>query len=298
MYYTGNNGSNWIIGQAQVTHTSTQFGPLINGTTYGFYVRARDNSGLEGAVPSGSGSIQKTVTIDGAAPVVSIAPLPPHTDATGQTLTWTGGTDFGSGILNYDVQGRDAGGTWVDLLSATTATSHHVQGGTNGTTYEFRARGRDRVGNVPDWNTVPTTSTTVWLEPTAFILGFNSPNINSIGVYSKDPAGPENGDNFTVLWAGDAAPNTSIVGFDLRYQKPGNSTWFAWQTNVQTTSASFIMTADTTEFPDGIYTFQVKAKDSAGQEGEYREETQGTIIVDREAPWMTENQLYMPIIFK
>lgn len=297
MYYTLNNGSSWIIGQAQVTHTSTQFGPLNNGVKYGFYVRARDNSGLEGATPSGSGSVQKSVTIDGEAPAVAIQPLPPHTDATGETLNWAGGTDYGSGIQNYDVQWREAGGTWIDLLSGTTLTSYNVHGGTNGTTYEFRARGRDNVGNVPDWNTVPTTSTTVWLEPSAYIVGFNSPDINSIGVYSKDPVGPENGDSFTVLWAGDAAPNTSIVGFDLRYQKPGNSTWLTWQTNTQSTFADFVMTDSTTEFPDGVYTFQVKAKDSAGQEGQYHEETQGTIVVDREAPWMTDNQVYLPAIF-
>jgi hypothetical protein len=269
---------------------------LTNGVEYGFYVRARDNSGLEGPVPSGSGSIQKRVTIDGQAPAVTIQPLPLHSDATGETLNWAGGTDYGSGIQNYDVQWREAGGTWIDLLSGTTATSHHVQGGTNGTTYEFRARGRDNVGNVPDWSTVPTTSTTVWLEPTAYIVGFNSPDINSLGFYSKEPVGAENGDSFKVLWAGDASPSTSIASFSLRYQKPGNPTWLNWQTDVSTTSADFVMTDDTTNFPDGIYTFQVKAKDSAGNEGQYREETQGTIMVDREAPWLTDNQLYLPII--
>jgi hypothetical protein len=301
MYFTDNNGSNWQIGQAQVTHTSTPFGPLTNGKTYGFYVRARDNTNLEGPAPSGSSSIQKSVTIDGQAPVVGIQPLPPHTDATGETLNWAGGTDYGSGIQNYDVQWRVAGGTWIDLLSDTTLTSYSVQGGTNGVTYEFRARGRDNVGNVPDWNTVPTTSTTVWLEPSAYIVGFNSPDINSIGVYSKDPVGPESDDQFTVLWAGDAAPNTSIVGFYLRYQKPGETTWLSWQPvpdPIQITSAAFTeMTIDTAQWPDGIYTFQVKAKDSAGQEGQYREETQGTIMVDRVEPWITDNQVYLPVIF-
>ncbi|MBE2222014.1 MAG: DNRLRE domain-containing protein [Anaerolineae bacterium] len=299
MYYTGNNGSNWIIGQAQVTHTSTPFGPLTNGTTYGFYVRARDNTNLEGPAPSGSGSIQKSVTIDGSPPVVTIQPLPPHTDATGETLNWAGGTDYGSGIQNYDVQWRAAGGTWANLLSGTTLTSYHVIGGTNGTTYEFRARGRDKVGNVPDWSTVPTASTTVWLEPTAYITGFQDTTTSEpIVIYSKDPVGPENNDEFRVLWAGDAAPNTSIVSFDLRYQKPGNPTWFTWQTDIQTTSANFVMTANTTDFPDGIYIFQVKAKDSAGQVGDYHTETQGKIVVDREPPWMTDNVIFFPVVFK
>ena len=294
MYYTGNNGSNWTVGQAQVTHTSTQFGPLTHGTTYGFYVRARDNTDLEGAVPSGSGSVQKNVRIDAVAPVVAIAPLPPHTDGTGETLDWSGGTDDGSGIQNYDVQWRVAGGSWVDLFTGTTQTSYFASGGTHGTTYEFRARGRDMVGNIPEWNTVPVVSTTVWEEPIAHIVGFIPE-----GIYSKNPIGPENGDNFKVLWAGDAAPGTSIATFNIRYRKPGNPTWIPWQyVTSDITSADFIMTDDIVNFPDGVYTFQAKATDSAGTDGEYHEETQGTIIVDRYAPWMTDNVIYMPVIFK
>ena len=299
MYYTSNNGNNWTIGQAQVTHTSTPFGPLTHGTTYGFYVRARDNTNLEGAAPNGSGSIQQSVRIDGIAPVVAIHDLPDHSDGSGETLDWSGGTDDGSGIQNYDVQWRVAGGNWVDLLTGTTLTSYEVSGGTNGTTYEFRARGRDMVGNVPDWSTVPTTSTTVWLEPTAYIYDFQSGG-NSIHVYSKNPAGPENGDSFRVLWAGDAAPNTSIVSFSLRYQKPGNPTWITWHTDINASILfdDFDMTANTTDFPDGIYVFQAKAKDSAGTEGQYHEETQGKIVVDREPPWITDNQIYLPMISK
>lgn len=291
MYYY--DGSNWTVGQAQVTHTSTQFGPLTHGTSYGFYVRARDNTNLEGAAPSGSGSVQKWARIDAVPPVVAIQPLPPHSDGTGETLNWAGGADDGSGIQNYDVQWREAGGNWVDLFTGTNLTSYFASGGTHGTTYEFRARGRDMVGNVPDWNSVAIASTTVWLEPSAHIVGFNPSPIYTATV-------PANGDNFKVLWAGDSGPNTSIDLFSLQYFKPGNPTPIAWQTeiNASMTSADFIMTADTNEFPDGIYTFQVKARDSAGLWGEYRTETQGTIIVDREDPRMTDNTVYLPVIMK
>jgi hypothetical protein len=299
MYYTSDGGANWTVGQAQVTHTSTPFGPLTHNITYGFYVRARDNTDLEGPVPNGSGSIQQSVRIDGIAPVVAIHDLPAHSNGSGATLDWSGGADDGSGIQNYDVQWRVAGGDWVDLLTATTLTSYDVSGGTNGVTYEFRARGRDMVGNAPDWSTVHTTFTTVWLEPTAYIYDFQSGG-NSIAIYSKNPVGPEDGDSFRVLWAGDAVPNTSIVSFSLRYQKPDNPTWITWHTDINASVLfdDYVMTADTTEFPDGIYIFQVKAKDSAGTEGQYHEETQGTIVVDREPPWMTDNQVYLPMISK
>jgi len=142
-------------------------------------------------------------------------------------------------------------------------------------------------------------STTVWLEPASHIVGFNpSP------IYSKDPVGPEITDKFQVLWQGDAGPDTSLVAFSLRYKIPGSSSWIAWLTEVPATTTfdDFEFAAefsnDGLDAPDGIYTFQVKAKDSAGTWGEYRDETQGTIIVDRVAPWMTDNVIYLPTIMR
>jgi len=286
-YYTSNNGSNWTVGQAQVTHKSTPFGPLTHNATYGFYVRARDNSNLEGAAPSGSGSIQKIVRIDGQAPIVAIQDLPEHSDGTAQ-LNWTGGTDSGTGIQNYDVQWREAGGNWADLFTGTSLTSYLATGGTHGTTYEFRARGRDMVGNVPDWSAVKVVRTTVWSEPIAHIVGFNPSPIYTATM-------PAIGDNFQVLWQGDAGPDASIDAFALRYQKPGNSTWFTWHASIGTTFDDFVL--DISD-PDGIYIFQVKAQDSNGVWGQYHDETQGTIIVDRLDPRMTDNVIYLPIIMK
>jgi len=57
-----------------------------------------------------------------------------------------------SGLRNYEIQRRRAGGAWV-AYAATTATSLTTTW-TRGRTYEFRVRGVDRAGNLGSWKTV------------------------------------------------------------------------------------------------------------------------------------------------
>ena len=57
-----------------------------------------------------------------------------------------------SGLRNYEIQRRRAGGAWV-AYAATTATSLTTSW-TRGRTYEFRVRGVDRAGNRGSWKTV------------------------------------------------------------------------------------------------------------------------------------------------
>ena len=57
-----------------------------------------------------------------------------------------------SGLRNYEIQRRRAGGTWA-AYAATTATSLTTSW-TRGRTYEFRVRAVDRAGNRGSWKTV------------------------------------------------------------------------------------------------------------------------------------------------
>lgn len=57
-----------------------------------------------------------------------------------------------SGLRNYEIQRRRAGGSWV-AYAATTATSLTTSWA-RGHTYEFRARAVDRAGNRGSWKTV------------------------------------------------------------------------------------------------------------------------------------------------
>ena len=98
-------------------------------------------------------------------PTSSVQQLPPVTFTPAFTVIW-GGHDNESGIWFYDVQVR-AGedGAWVLWKSATTATSA-VFTGTDGSTYYFRVRATDRVGNREAWPATPQTWTTIKLSST------------------------------------------------------------------------------------------------------------------------------------
>ncbi|MBC7250101.1 MAG: pre-peptidase C-terminal domain-containing protein [Anaerolineae bacterium] len=64
---------------------------------------------------------------------------------------WWDGYDNLSGIASYDVQYRDgAGGSWTNLLTGTTDTYYRFVG-QDGHTYYFRARARDKAGNLSNY---------------------------------------------------------------------------------------------------------------------------------------------------
>lgn len=285
VFYTTNGGSSWKVGRAQVTSTETNVTGAGHLTTMGFYARARDNAGNEGPAPSGSGSVQTWTRIDAQAPEATMNPLPEVTPHSSFSVSWRDSKEQNeSGIRYFDVQYREVGGDWQQLVYHTTATSTTFTRGENGKTYEFRARGVDNVGNEQAWGD-PQAETTVWTEPLADIVPFNPP------IYQKK-AGPAVGDGFTVRWEGFAPPGSSIVAFDIDYQKPNSTTWLRWITGTNQTSATFELQVGD---PDGTYIFRARARDSAGNQGGFHEELYGRIIVDRQAPFI-EPQALMPVV--
>ena len=291
VFYSLNQGTNWTAGRAQVTSKSTTADawsvPL--GQRIDLYVRAQDNAGNEGPPPSGSGSSQGWAKIDNQAPVVVMTKPDGQTTSTTIDVAWnnTNNEAAQSGIREYQLQWRKDDGVWNTVNRTTPSWS--LSGATGGSTYDFQVRGVDNVGNIGEWSAIK--STTVWLEPVAVITGFNPANI-----YQKiDP--PADGDKFQVQWAGFTPAGTSIVSFDVQFQRPGNPTWLAWgaATGTSATFADFVLTASD---PDGIYTFQARAKNSAGVQGTYHEEYQGKIIVDRNAPYVGDHMIYMSFIAK
>jgi hypothetical protein len=84
-------------------------------------------------------------------------------------LAWTA-TDALSGVVSYDVQYRIGDGWWVDLRNGTTATQM-VFTGKAGSTYYFRARATDAVGNVEPFSDNPQDFAKVTIkEPPARFL--------------------------------------------------------------------------------------------------------------------------------
>ncbi|MGC9394115.1 MAG: hypothetical protein ACP5J4_04610 [Anaerolineae bacterium] len=98
-----------------------------------------------------------------APPISTLRSLPPLTYTPSFTVTWEG-CDNESGVWLYDVQVRvGEDGAWEPWKSSTTATSA-VFTGTDGSTYYFRVRATDRVGNREAWPAAPQAWTTIKLS--------------------------------------------------------------------------------------------------------------------------------------
>lgn len=276
-----NGGANWNIFRAQVTSTQTNFEGGKNLYTYSFTARAADNAGNVGPITG----VQASTTVDAVPPVATVNPLPVYTTSPSFTISWTG-TDGESGIANYDVEWRTAGGQWQTLYENTTLTSYLANGAQDGATYQFRARATDNVGNTQPWTDVQA-QTTVSLAPTSTITGFNPPIVLQI------KSGPGPNDSFIVYWQGYTAPGTGPLTYNLRYQIPGGG-WQNWTSMANTSLTSGVFNLTETD-PDGEYNFQVAARNNAGQQEQFTGTTEGTMVVDRNPPYI-EPAVWMPLI--
>ncbi|MGC4040729.1 MAG: M12 family metallo-peptidase [Flavobacterium sp.] len=204
---------------------------LANSTTYAFTVKSKDAAGNVSA-----SSNTASVTTLTPAPDTT-APTAPTLTASGTTFTttnlsWSGATD------NVAVTGYDVYKDGTLLGSTTTATTYAVTGLTASTTYAFTVKAKDAAGNISaNSNTVnvttPTPDTTAPSAPTLSASGTTQTTTN-------------------LSWSG-ATDNVAVTGYDV--YRNGS---LIGSTTTATTYAATGLTASTT------YTFNVKAKDAAG----------------------------------
>lgn len=270
------NSSPWENWQVHTTATSAQFVGGGNGIFYRFRARAVDHAG--NVQPFDSSQAQTKV--DALPPYVSVDPLPDYTFVSAFGVSWSGSDNpEGSGVAVYDVQYRKADGAWRYWLVRTSATGAQFTGAEDGTTYGFRARGIDVAGNVQPY---PET-------PQAVIRAETSGPTASIEAFRPIVTGE---DSFLVKWTGSTAPPLSILYFDVRYRF-NDGPWIAWLTETTLTSAVF----SDLNAQDGLYGFEVRAKDSADRLEPFSGEAEASIIVDRLAPFI-EPQSYLPVVFR
>ena len=132
-------------------------GPLVNGTTYIFQVRAESVNGGGGA----SNTAEATPARPLPAPVWTTDPLPVVPGNRRVTLSWMGIPDADApavedaSVSGYQYRRRVVGGSYggwttiadADLVESGTITrSYTVTGLANDTTYGFQVRGRNSVG--------------------------------------------------------------------------------------------------------------------------------------------------------
>ncbi len=281
VWFSRDGGSRWTDWRAQVTTTSATFEGGQHLQVIDFTARAVDNAG--NVQPRGGP--QARTTVDAVAPEASVNPLPEFTHSTTFMVTW-GGTDSGSGIQSYDIQWRLQTGTWQTLIENTTQTSFQFVGAQPGQTYLFRGRARDRVGNVQPFPDPAQARTTIAVKPESIIVRFDPQPV------FQNLNGPQPGDGFQVYWKGFSSPGTSIASYDLDFRRPGSQTWLSWLVGVNFETARFGLAVGD---PDGVYQFRVTATDNTGEREDVKTTPDGSIIVDRIAPFVLP-QSYMPII--
>lgn len=264
VYYRINGGS-WVHWKQQTQSTSNHFKHYAsNGDFVEFTARAADQAGNIGAIPGA----QTSTTIDMQSPTTSMTPLPEVEASTNFVVNWSGADNL-SGVANYDLQVQINGGNWQTLLNESQQTSYHVTGAQPDTTYAFRVRATDNVGNVQDFPESPQAITTIRTYPVAQVTPFQ-PSI-------LKPTAPVT-DSFIVNWTGYAAAGTEIVSFQILYQY-NSGPWTAWQT-FNGNELSAVFPYQQLGLGDGPYGFQAIATNNLGQSQPQSEEAQAWIYVD------------------
>lgn len=271
------NGGAWQGWQTATTNTSANFTGQ-NGNFYEFRVRAVDISNNVEAFRSNPDA---STTVDTVAPTATVTALPQYTFSPNFTVSWSGsdtgsGPNGGSGIASYDVQYQVDGGPWQTFALGTNTTSGQVLNALPGETYGFRARAVDRLGNMGAFPAGAQAETTISLgDPAAHIVPFNPPIVLQ--------------NTFTVSWAGTAAPGATIVAYDVQFRH-NNGPWQSWLVNVGGTSQTF-----TANQGDGVYAFEVRARDSAGRVSAFSGGPGNSIVVNVQGPPITVRGL-LPVI--
>jgi hypothetical protein len=155
---------NWLT---DVSVTSAEF-TGESDRIYAFRARAVD---IAGNVEDFADA-EASTTVDAAAPVTTVNPLPPISDTMTFIFGWSGEDEL-SGIAYYDVRYRVNGSAWQLWQSQTLATSVPFTAQVDGI-YQFEARAVDKVGNVEPFRGVPEASIAVdavapFIEPRLYL---------------------------------------------------------------------------------------------------------------------------------
>jgi hypothetical protein len=264
------NSHGWVEWKKHTTSTSATFSDADNGDLVQFRTRAADNCGNVG-----DWSNIVSTRVDTQPPNVVVNSLPQFTYTSNFIVSWSG-SDNGSGLKNMDVQYRVGGdGNWLNWLNDTTSFSATFTGAQNNTTYQFRARGTDNVGNVQPWGSAQAM-TDVFFQPIANIEPFPS------STTSSDP--------FQVIWVGATPPGTGPLSFDI-YVRHNGGAWTQWLSNVTVTTDNYSPTSG-----NGLYEFSAIAKNSVGQVEPWDQQPEQGILYNSDPNAFKFQSL--PIVFK
>ncbi len=213
-----------IAGGASTTSHTVE--DLTNGTEYTFKLRAVNAVGYG------------TEATDTVTPATEPGPPRSFTATRGDgqaTLTWTAAKNNGASITKYQFK-QDAG-AWTDITGGGSATSHTVTGLTNGTSYTFKVRAVNAVGNGAE-ESATVTPAAVPGAPQSFTAARGNTQA-------------------TLSWT---APSSNGGAAISKYQyQQGSGSW------TDVSGGATATTVTVTSLTNGtLYTFRLRAVNAAG----------------------------------
>ena len=224
----------WLPTPINQTETSYTDSDVTLGTTYNYYVQARNAAGTSASW----GTVAATPTT----PALTLPGVPaPSATATANSvvLSWPAV----NGADSYDIRRWDSAGGWLPTTINQTGTSYTDSNVTLGTTYAYYVQARNAAGTSASWGTVSAT-------PTTAPATMPGPPQNLV-------ATPGNGE-VTLTWSAPADNGgEAITRYDYRSYLTGGTAPVSWE------NAGTALTATVTGLTNGMgYTFEVRAVNS------------------------------------
>jgi hypothetical protein len=215
----------------------------LDDSSYTFKVKAKDAAGNVDSTPAQRSFTIYTGGSDVTPPDTSITSGPSGTiNYDTVTFTWTGTDDTTSTPdlkYSYKLEGYDS--SWSSYSSSTSNTYNDLDDGS----YTFKVRAKDAAGNVD-----PTQA------ERSFTVDTENPDITPPDTsITSGPSGTIDYNDVTFTWTGsdDTTPTSDLT---YSYKLEGyDSSWSSYSSSI---SKSY------NDLDDGSYTFNVRAKDAAG----------------------------------
>jgi hypothetical protein len=202
-----------------------------------------------------------TIKIDKSLPSCTLTTKGGYRNSTYFNISWTAS---GASITSVTIQKKESG-DWTGLETYGQATgTNNFTGGQNGLTYAFRCKVINAVGNQSYSSEITAMVDTK--PPSASIQA--QPYTNNL--------------SFPVSWPGSDS-ESGIASYTVRY-KAGASEYFVWDTDSQSTSATFGPDVPLTPETNTTYRLKVTATDKAGNT---RDSSEIQVMVDTGEPSCT-----------
>lgn len=169
-------------------------------------------------------------------------------------LSWTNDATDNVGVTGWQIYRKLASeSVWPGTpiyIAPGSANSYSDANLSPGTSYDYKIRAQDAVGNTSSWSNAAGAATLADNTPPTW-LSYNSLNTNAV-----------NGHQVDLSWTNDAIDNTGVTGWEIYRKLNSESIWP--ETSIAITAAGASSYSDLTASDNTSYNYRIRAVDGAG----------------------------------